>query len=238
MPHHDRSMGRRALLRAGIVLGTGGVTMALASCTATPSDRGSTATGGSAGEGPSTSTGSATTSGGGSRVLMAYFSRAGEQNWNGGRRVVEVGNTAVIAGMVSDLADVDVYRIEAADPYPADYAPTVERSTRELQADARPRIADALPRLDDYDTVLLGSPIWGVREPMIMRTFLEGVGALAGKTVHPFVTYAVSELGTSIEDYTRLCPDAAISDPLVIRGEEARAGRDRVRSWLSGIGLV
>lgn len=236
MPRPDGLMGRRLLLRSGLVLGAGTGIAALTSCADRPAAGPAATRDRSAA--PRPSAGGTAPAAGGSRVLLAFFSRPGEQYWNGGRRVVEVGNTAVIAGMISDLADVDVHRIEAVEPYPADYTPTVERSTRELQADARPAIAGALPRLDGYGTVLLGSPIWGVREPMILRTFVEGVGALAGTTVHPFVTYAVSGLGSAIADYTRLCPDATIGNPLAIRGEEARQGRGRVRSWLSGIGLV
>ena len=41
---------------------------------------------------------------------------------------------------------------------------------------------------------------------MIMNTFVEGVD-LRGKTVLPFVTYAVSGMGSTIGDYTRLCAD-------------------------------
>ena len=169
---------------------------------------------------------------------MAYFSRSGEQYWNGGRRVVEVGNTAVIASMISDLIDVDVYRIEAADPYPFDYEPTVQRNWSEVQADARPAIANALPVLDDYDTILLGSPVWAMQEPMIMRTFIEGVGGLSGKTVHPFVTYAVSHMGSVMSDYTRLYPAATFSAGLAVQGESATQAGSQVRNWLSSLGLL
>jgi hypothetical protein len=48
--------------------------------------------------------------------------------------------------------------------------------------------------------VLLGSPIWNVRAPMIMTTFVEGHDFTA-KTVLPFVTYAVSGLGSVQRDY-------------------------------------
>ena len=50
-------------------------------------------------------------------MLLAYFSRAGENYFNGGRRRLTVGNTEVVAGMISRLIGCDVHRIEAADPY-------------------------------------------------------------------------------------------------------------------------
>ncbi len=54
------------------------------------------------------------------RVLMAYFSRADENYWNGGRKDLAVGNTEVVARIIAEPADVGTYRILAADPYPHD----------------------------------------------------------------------------------------------------------------------
>ncbi|MFI1332917.1 hypothetical protein ACH4U7_22940 [Streptomyces sp. NPDC020845] len=41
-----------------------------------------------------------------------------------------------MARKIRDLIDCDVYRIEAADPYPAGYGATVQRNVREQDADA------------------------------------------------------------------------------------------------------
>jgi flavodoxin len=164
-----------------------------------------------------------------SRIVLAYFSRPGENYWNGGRRNLEVGNTEVLAGMISERLECDVHRIEAADPYPDSYDETVERNVREQDADARPGIANPLPSIDDYDTILLASPIWNVRAPMIMSTFAERYD-FSGKTVHPVTTHAMSGLGTTAEDYARTCRGARIGTGLAVRGEEAlgRGGRRRV----------
>jgi flavodoxin len=132
----------------------------------------------------------------GGSVLLAYYSRAGENYWNGGRRRLAVSNTQLVAQTISRLIDCDVHPIEAADPYPDNYEPTVERNVREQDADARPAIANPLTSIDRYDTVLLGSPIWNVRAPMIMSTFTEHLD-FTGKTIHPLTTHAMSGLGTT-----------------------------------------
>ena len=170
-------------------------------------------------------------------MLLAYFSRAGENYHYGGRTHLEVGNTEVAAAMISSSISVDVYKIEAADPYPVSYQATVERNVREQNDEARPEIAGRLPAVESYDTVLLGSPIWNVRPPMIMRTFVEGID-WSGKTIFPFVTYAVSGLGSTIDDYARLCPGATINEGLAVRGEEVRDARADVLTWLRNIGLL
>ncbi len=167
----------------------------------------------------------------GSKLLLAYFSRAGENYHYGGRTHLEVGNTEVAAEMISASISVDVYKIEAADPYPASYQETVDRNVREQNDEARPEIAGQLPSIETYDTVLLGSPIWNVQPPMIMRTFVEAFD-WTGKTIRPFVTYAVSGLGRTIDDYTRLCPGATITEGLAVRGEEVGDARADIDAWL------
>ena len=165
------------------------------------------------------------------RTLLAYFSRAEENYYYGDRRDLEVGNTEVLARMISELIDCDVHRIVAADPYPAGYDATVARNVREQDADARPKIANSLASIGQYDVVLLGSPIWNVRAPMIMSTFTDSHD-FTGKTVHPFVTYAVSGLGSIERDYATACPKARIGAGLAVRGEEVPQHRRDVETWL------
>jgi flavodoxin len=165
------------------------------------------------------------------RILLAYFSRPGENYYYGGRRDLQVGNTEVLAEMIAELIDGDVHRIDAADPYPASYDATVARNVQEQEVDARPTIANPLASIEQYDTVLLGSPIWNVRPPMIMTTFAESHD-FTGKTVHPFVIYAVSGLGRAERDYTASCPGARIAQGLAVRGEEVAEHRAEVQRWL------
>ena len=223
-------MNRRTLLQSSFAVGAGALLAACGAPAASSSGSSGTVTA-QPGDTPEP------TAAPGSRVLMAYFSRAGENYFNGGRTVLQVGNTAVVADMISSTVAVDVFRIEAADPYPDSYDATVERNVREQNAEARPAIAGSLPAVGGYDAVLLGSGIWNVRPPMIMRTFVESVD-LSGKTIFPFVTYAVSGLGRTIDDYTRLCPRSTIGEGLAVRGEQAGDARADVEAWLRKIGLV
>ncbi|MEU5655113.1 flavodoxin [Streptomyces sp. NPDC047737] len=189
---------------------------------------------------PDTSTPSqsaATTGSNVKRVLLAYFSRPGENYYYGGRTDLKVGNTEVLAQKISRLITCDTYRIQAADPYPHDYDATVQRNVREQDTDARPAIEEGLPSLDGYDTILLASPIWNVRAPMIMTTFTEALD-FRSKTVHPITTYAMSGLGTTELDYAASCPGATLAEGLAVRGEQVKDADDEVEQWLRRIGLA
>ncbi|HEX8105768.1 MAG TPA: flavodoxin [Solirubrobacteraceae bacterium] len=174
--------------------------------------------------------------GGDRRVLLAYFSRPGENYWNGGRRDLEIGNTEVLARKLADRLDCDLHRIEAAEPYADDYEETVARNVREQEADARPRIANPLDSIRDYETVLLASPIWNVRPPMIMATFIESQD-FAGKTLLPLTTYAMSGLGSAPREYAQRCRGARIGQGLAVRGEEVRSADDDIEAWLAQAAL-
>jgi hypothetical protein len=88
-----------------------------------------------------------------------------------------------------------------------------------------------------YDVVLLGSGLWNVRPPMIMRTFAESYD-FTGTTVLPVVTYAVSGLGRAPEEYARACAGATVGEGLAVRGEEVSQADVAVLSWLRRVGLL
>lgn len=228
-------MKRRDLLRAGLGLGA----LTIAGCTPTPQEPStipSTTTSEEPSMTPSTPI-SATANSTGGRVLLAWFSRPGENYYNGGRIDLKVGNTEVVGNMIADLVSVDTYRIEAADPYPASYDATVVRNVQEERTNARPAIAQPLPDIAGYSTIVLGCPVWNVQSPMIVRTFLDGLD-IADRTIHPFVTYAVSGMGRVRSDFTRLAPAATVSEGLPVRGEEAGDARNDVEAWLRQIRLL
>jgi len=171
------------------------------------------------------------------KTLLVFFSRAGENYFNGGRKVLKVGNTEVVANMIRDAVGCDVFRIEAVDPYSNRYDPTVQRNVREQDANARPGIVGLPASIAAYNTVLIGSPIWNVRVPRIMLTFAEHYD-FAGTIVHPFTTYAMSGLGHSVEEYTAACRGATIADALAIHGEDAEGSHSKVEEWLQRIKLI
>ena len=219
-------LSRRGVLRAAFA----GTLLPLIGCSVdTPASNSAPAapTGPSGTPAPTASS----STGSGSRVLVAYFSRAGENYDNGGRTTLTVGNTEVVAGMIGQLMTCDTHRIEAADPYPDGYDATVARNVREQDADARPALANPLPGLAGYDTVLLGSPIWNVRPPMIMQTFADRHD-FTGIRVLPFVTYAVSRLGSTERVYAQACRGADLGEALAVRGEQVGQARPDVEAWL------
>ena len=74
--------------------------------------------------------------------------------------------------------------------------------------DSRPEIAEALPNMEEYDTVFLGFPIWWYVAPTIINTFLESYD-FSGKTIIPFATSGGSGFGRTAEILKPLCAQTA-----------------------------
>ena len=107
----------------------------------------------------------------GSKSLVVYFSRTGEQYGVG---VIEKGNTAIVAEMIAEQTGADSFEIiPKEDNYPMTYDALTDYAKQEQNDNARPAIKDTVENFDSYDTIYLGYPIWWGDLPMICYTFLE-----------------------------------------------------------------
>lgn len=169
-----------------------------------------------------------------SGILVAYYSRADENYADGGREWLEVGHTEVMAGYIAEALGADTYEIVPAQAYPEGYDDCCDVALQEQRDDARPAIANELPDLAGYDLVILGCPIWWGEEPMVVRTFIEGVD-LAGKTVVPFTTHGGSGLGSVPSNFAAAMPDAHVLDGYAVAGTAVDGARDEVMAWAKGL---
>ena len=175
-----------------------------------------------------------------SRVLVVYFSRTGEQ-YNVG--VIDKGNTAIVAEMIAESADADIWEVLPTDDhYPMTYSELTDVAKQEQNDNARPAYAGEAPDLSQYDTIFIGAPVWWGDWPMIMYTFFEdNKDGLSGKTLIPFSTHEGSGLSGFNKKLAAVCPDSTIKDGLAIQGQDAQNDQDGVRArvdeWVAGLGL-
>lgn len=171
------------------------------------------------------------------KILIAYYSRRG-QNYEGGRiKDLPVGNTEIVAGKISEFISADIFRIDTVKPYPEDYTETTNLAMFELNNDARPKLASGINNIDEYGTILLGYPNWWGTMPMCVYTFLETYD-LSDKTILPFCTHEGSALGHSEKDIKCLCPKSDVRKGLAIRGSNAESSVTQIKTWLKDNKLI
>ena len=167
------------------------------------------------------------------KTLMAYYSRRGENYWNGSIKNITKGNTERVAEMIADITGGDLFEIRTVKEYPENYTECTKEAMRELKAKERPELEEYPDSLDEYGTVYLGYPNWWGTMPMAVFTFLEHFD-LSGKTVLPFCTNEGSGMGSSESDLKAACPAANVGRGLSIHGAEASQSRAKVEAWIKG----
>ena len=112
-------------------------------------------------------------------------------------------HTRMIAERIKDELECDILEIKPKVPYSTDYQTVVDETTDNLETKETPEIEDIKTNLDDYDRVILGTPVWWYTITPPIRTFLSKYD-LSGKRVYPFATNA-GWLGSTFEEIKELC---------------------------------
>ncbi len=172
-----------------------------------------------------------------SKILTAYFSRAGENYFGGEMRYVEVGNTEIAAGLISECVQTDTFKIEMVHPYSDDYKTCVHEAAQDLKSGARPQITDPPHSPDAYDTVILAYPNYCGTMPAAVFTFLEKYD-FSGKKILPLCTNEGSGMGVSVADIKKLCPNSEVADGLPLNGSRVSSSKPQIEKWLKNENLL
>ena len=135
------------------------------------------------------------------KKLVAYFSVGGV--------------TKNVAEQVAKQVEGNLYEIRPMNPYSKrdlDYLDPMSRSTMEAaNPKARPALADRDARVEDYDVVYVGFPIWWGLAPKLINSFLEAYD-FRGKTVVPFATSSGSGIGDVSKYIAPSAPGATVTE--------------------------
>lgn len=147
------------------------------------------------------------------------------------------GTTELVAEYVTEILGADSYEIVPENPYTeADLAYyTNGRADQEQNdPDARPGISGGVENMDEYDTIILGYPIWHGQAPRIISTFLESYD-FSGKTIIPFCTSHSSGIGSSASNLHTLCSES--TEWLDGKRFAAGVSKESVQNWIGEIGI-
>ena len=162
--------------------------------------------------------------------LIVYFSRRGENYWNGTIKNLAKGNTEIAAEYVQKAVGGGLFEVQTVKEYAKDYYACIDEAQREQREGARPALKAYPESIEGYETIFVGYPNWWGTMPMAMFTFLEHFD-WTGKKIIPFCTNEGSGMGSSERDLQKLCKGAAICRGLSIHGAEAARSEKKIADW-------
>lgn len=162
--------------------------------------------------------------------------------------IVYYSYTNNVHQIVTDLQtqiDADVIRVEPAEEG-LDYAANNYAIGSALisairndpdNAASYPAIKNTAPNLKDYDTILIGAPLWWSNMAAPLQSFLFAYGPqMADKHIGLIVSSASSGISGVEADAKRLIPDGNFLSPsLWIRSSETRNCHSMIARWLEDI---
>lgn len=164
-------------------------------------------------------------------ILIAFYSRAGQNYFDGAIRETPVGNTEKAAKIIQDLTNGDLFKIEQKVPYSENYSTCTRQAKADLQNNARPELVSLPENLNDYDEIYLGYPnYWGTM-PMAVYTFLEALD-WKGKTIHPFCTNEGSGLSSTVKEIRNATKGAIVTEGLSLYGSEVDNSKASIKKWI------
>ena len=162
--------------------------------------------------------------------LIIYYSRKGENYWNGGIKNIAKGNTEIVAEFIQKAVGGDLFQIETVKEYAADYYACIDEAKKELREQARPELKNYLDSIADYDNIFICGPCWWGTFPMAVFTQLEKLD-FAGKKVMAVMTHEGSGLGSCERDLKKICKGASFGKGLAVHGADAAESESTVAAW-------
>lgn len=163
--------------------------------------------------------------------LIVYYSRADENYVGGVLKQLEIGNTEVAAGIINELIDADMFKIQQHREYPKSYNECIAVAQEDQRKGARPALKAFPESIEQYDTIYLGYPNYWSTMPMAVFTFLEHFD-FTSKTIKPFCTHEGSGMGVSERDIKNICKGAVVKKGLAIRGSGVKNAKKDIERWI------
>ena len=130
------------------------------------------------------------------KTIICYFSAS--------------GITKNVALKISSIINGDLFEIKPLEEYSNEDLnwnnPNSRSSIEMNDSSVRPRMKEQLTNIDNYNTVIIGYPIWWDLAPRIINTFIESIN-LENKKVYIFATSGGSSIEGSLNNLRKTYPN-------------------------------
>lgn len=147
-------------------------------------------------------------------------------------------NTRTIAKKIQKQLNCDILEIKTVIPYSTDYQTVVDDEHNRKVSNFLPEIEPIDVNLNQYDTLILGTPVWWYRPTPAIRTFLTQ-NDLSNKTIIPFATNA-GWLGKTFIEIKKICSNSKIEKEMnIVFDVNARSklitNEEAIKEWINSL---
>ena len=154
-----------------------------------------------------------------SKTLVCYFSASGV--------------TKSVAEKVANAVEGDLFEIEPVQKYTKEDLNWMNKNSRSSvemkDKTSRPAVLNKVQNINEYDTIVIGFPVWWYTAPTIINTFIEE-NDLAGKNAYVFVTSGGSGYKDSFNNLKDAYPEINFVSGKRLDGNESE---EEIRTWLN-----
>ena len=148
------------------------------------------------------------------------------------------GNTKMIAESIKNKLQCDILELKPVTEYSKDYDQVVAEEQNTNSKDKIIPIQKIEVDLNNYNEIIIGSPVWWYTITPVIRTFLKE-NDLTGKIIKPFATNA-GWLGHTFQEIESLCPNSKVDKGMNIVFESYSdnlvTSPDEIDNWIDKIG--
>ena len=145
------------------------------------------------------------------------------------------GHTKMIANIIKKKLDCDVLELEPKYEFSSDYDEVVKEYQNNEKDKSTVVIKDININLDNYDEIIIASPVWWYSITPVVREFLKE-NNLEGKTVIPFATNA-GWLGGTFKEIEELCKNSSVTNEMNIvfgsYSDDLVTSMDEINNWIN-----
>lgn len=147
-------------------------------------------------------------------------------------------HTKMIAQDIQKKLQCDILEIKPKDAYSSDYQTVVDETEDNLESKKTPKLEDITVSFSEYDTVIIGTPVWWYTITPPIRTFLKE-NDFKNKKVYAFATNA-GWLGSTFDEIKSFVGDS-LQSTLSIQyttnhdDNELVTSREEIDKWIQFI---
>lgn len=147
------------------------------------------------------------------------------------------GHTKMIANMIKEKLNCDILELKPKIAFSSDYQSVVDEYQNNEKEKSTVEIEDININLDNYDEIIIGSPVWWYSVTPVIRSFLKE-NNLERKTIVPFATNA-GWLGRTFKEIKELCENSNVINEMNIEFESYSdnlvTSIDEINNWIDRI---